>query len=611
MCVSTTFFERHWSKLVSLSLFTFGPLMVAGNTLAQMVGFNPIELISNPQQKYDLLLLFICYFVPFLPGALFLGLAFLRAQAVFGKVYFADLVASGLCGLIFLAAMYAAAPEWIVMVPLALWLAGALVWFGAAGRCRRACVVIAILAAGVGVGDEPTTRRSTSTSSRASATRGNSRTASASTAIAGRSATSRSSPAPISISRRASPTTRRPSCPRCRRTPISASSSTADGPIGIIKKLPDSLKGYFQFLPMYMPYVLKQNPEVFVVQLGGGISTEVARTTGARKITVAEGNPAILRPCAIPRSSPTSRASRSTIRASRSSTTTAASTPHAERQIRHHRSLARGFDRAFVAGRLRHRREVQLHARDARRLHERAGALGHPLDHALEQGGPAQGGAEIPRDGHRRCARACATATRRLEKFFIVHTYLSTATILYKKDGFSDAEAEALAKHANEMSFELLYRPGMTFDMADEDAIYAGYRGSYFHSGDETEAEGEEAAPEKEKPKEKTEAKPGETKPAETKPGDGESAKRAAPKLSWANLYKVMIARYLKGEFAKVQQRYVFDTRPLTNERPYFAGYIKASTSRNSCTSSTRCRTSGAISCCGRRWSSPSYSASS
>ena len=34
MCVGTGFFERHWSKLIALSLFTFGPLMVLGNTAA-------------------------------------------------------------------------------------------------------------------------------------------------------------------------------------------------------------------------------------------------------------------------------------------------------------------------------------------------------------------------------------------------------------------------------------------------------------------------------------------------------------------------------------------------------------------------------------------------
>src|SRR5262249_14373563 len=86
------------------------------------------------------------YFIPFLPGALFLGLAFLRGQAVFGRVYFADLAGSGMCGLIFLVGMYVVVPDQIILVPVALWLTGALVWFGA----RRAYVsaLVAIVLAG-------------------------------------------------------------------------------------------------------------------------------------------------------------------------------------------------------------------------------------------------------------------------------------------------------------------------------------------------------------------------------------------------------------------------------------------------------------------------------
>ena len=60
----------------------------------------------------------------------------------------------------------------------------------------------------------------------------------------------------------------------------------------------------------------------------------------------------------------------------------------------------------------------------------------------------------------------------------------------WKRDGFSPQEVEKLTAHANEMSFEVLYAPGMKIDLADEDAVYEGYRGSYFHKGEEeTEAD--------------------------------------------------------------------------------------------------------------------------
>ena len=559
MCVSTRFFERHWSKLVALALFTFGPLMVAGNTLAQMVGFNPIELISNPQQKYDLLLLFVCYFVPFLPGALFLGLAFLRAQAVFGKVYFADLVASGLCGLIFLVAMYVAAPEWIVMVPLALWLVGALVWFGAQGRIV-AIVVTAALAAGSVWATNHYTQIEVNQFKGISYARKfeDSKRIYRNYGPFGDLEVFASSYFHFAPGLSDNAASKLPEMPKNSYLGLFIDS---DGPIGIIKKLPDNLKGYFQFLPMYLPYVLKQNPEVFVVQLGGGISTEVARTQSARKITVAEGNPAIL----------------STLRDS-TIITDLTGKPLDDKRI-----TVIGYDGRLYARTQRNKYDIiDLSLADSTGLSSPGGfAIVEKYNYTRETLGDymnalAPSGIlsvtlwnkeDLPKAIPKFLATIIAAARVRdgdeaAKKFFIVHTYLSTATILYKKDGFSDAEADKLAKHAEEMSFELLYRPGMKIDLADEDAIYAGYRGSYFHSGDETEAEGEEAPPQQE------------AKPDEKKPGNGETT-RAAPKLSWANLYKVMIARYLKGEFAAVQERYVFDTRPLTNERPYFAGYIK------------------------------------
>ena len=67
-----------------------------------------------------------------------------------------------------------------------------------------------------------------------------------------------------------------------------------DGPIGIIKKLPDDQTAYFRFLPMYLPYVVKKDPAVFVTQFGGGISTRLALRSGATSVTVAESNPLLL-----------------------------------------------------------------------------------------------------------------------------------------------------------------------------------------------------------------------------------------------------------------------------------------------------------------------------
>ena len=105
MCVGKGWFERHWQGAVKAALLLFGPLMVGCNLIAQQVPFNAIFLISDPMQKWRLLANFVLYFLPFLAGALYLGVVFLKAQKTFNRVYFADMAGSGLCGLSVLLAM--------------------------------------------------------------------------------------------------------------------------------------------------------------------------------------------------------------------------------------------------------------------------------------------------------------------------------------------------------------------------------------------------------------------------------------------------------------------------------------------------------------------------
>jgi hypothetical protein len=101
-------------------------------------------LASDPGQKWRLFASFILYMLPFLAGALFLGVVFLKARQAFGRVYFADLTGSGLCGLLILGAMSFIAPQSLLIVPLLLWLAGGALWFWATGQVRAAAWIAAV-----------------------------------------------------------------------------------------------------------------------------------------------------------------------------------------------------------------------------------------------------------------------------------------------------------------------------------------------------------------------------------------------------------------------------------------------------------------------------------
>lgn len=581
MCVGTRFFERHWSKLVALALFTFGPLMVLGNTAAQMVGFNPVELVANPDQKYNLFWLFVLYFVPFLPGALFLGCAFLRGQAVFGRVYFADLTGSGICGLIFLLGMYIVAPDEIILVPVALWLTGALVWFGAR-RAFVSALIAVVLAGGAWWVTEAFVQIRVNEFKGVSYARNfpDRRRIHWSASPFGYVEVYASSYFHFAPGLSDNASLNLPEMPKDSYLGLFIDS---DGPIGIIKKLPDKLKDYFEYLPMYLPYVLKKQPEVFVVQLGGGISTEVARNVGARKITVAEGNPAVLR----------------TLR------DTAAITGVTGNPLKDPRITVIEYDgRLYIRGQRNKYDVIDLSLADSTGLSSPGGfAIVEKYNYTREtladyMNALAPSGIlsitlwnkeDLPKAVPKFLATVIAAARDRAApgadagkevagKFFILHTYLSTATVLYKKDGFTPAEVEKLARHAEDMSFEVLHKPGMAVDTADEDAIYAGYRATHF----------DPPAARLQKDEKPGAAKPGAAKPDGAQPkqddesrgegeeDEGEKGAKKRPKLSWSNIYKLMIARFLKGEFELVREKYIFDTRPLTNERPYFAGYIKA-----------------------------------
>ena len=112
--------------------------MVVGNLAAQQVPFNAIFLVSDPMQKWRLLANFVLYFLPFLAGALYLGIVFLKAQQDLQPRLFrrprglGPVRACPCCS-----RMYFFTPDDLIMAPLLLWLAGGVLWFVGARRPAR------------------------------------------------------------------------------------------------------------------------------------------------------------------------------------------------------------------------------------------------------------------------------------------------------------------------------------------------------------------------------------------------------------------------------------------------------------------------------------------
>src|SRR5262249_50783202 len=101
------------------------------------------------------------------------------------------------------------------------------------------------------------------------------------------------------------------------------------------------------------------------------------------------------------------------------------------------------------------------------------------------------------------------------DRFFVVASYLSTATVLYKRGGFSAEEVDKLRDHTRALSFDEIYSPGFEYDTSQTAKVLEDYRKQIFDPGSWTE------------PKRKEEAK--DDAPDEAKRGQAEATPPTEP----------------------------------------------------------------------------------
>jgi spermidine synthase len=564
MCINKDWFDRHWRGVATVSLVLFGPLTVASNLIAQQIPFNAIFLVSDPMQKWRLAGNFLLYMLPFLAGAFYLGTVFLKAGKFFNRVYFADLSGAGLCGLAFLLAMYLVAPENLIVVPLVLWLLGSLCWFDAVADRRRAKWLVAVAAATIACHfvlpsllDLPKLAVSDYKGV----------------------AYARKFPDSQRVYERTSPfgylevysssylhfapglsDNAAFSLPKMPANAYLGMYIDGEGPSGIIRDLPADQTAYYRFLPMIYPYLIKPTPDTFVVQFGGGISTSVALRNNSRSVTVAEGNPAVL------------EAFR-TDRGLRDFTGDVLNNPKV-RVI--------DYDgRLYLAYASERYDVIDLSLADSAGLSSPGGfaivekyaysreAMANYM-RALKDGGVLSvtlWNKEEPPKSALKLYTTMAAAAREVDgmsiadRFFVVSSYLSTATVLYKRGGFSPAEVTKLREHTRAMSFDEIYYPGFAYDTAQTAKVLQDYQNQIFFSADAEP--GADPAPDGGPP---GAPGPGDAPPEPDKGGNAVPATTMG-QLAWYHL--------MHGGWDEIADGYVFDSRPLTNKRPYFAAYVK------------------------------------
>jgi hypothetical protein len=566
MASAKGFFQRHWQGMASLGLGIMGPLAVAANLYVQSLRFNPIYLVSDPQQKWKLLAIFLASLTPFLGGALFLGCVFLKSNKTFGRVYFADLAGSGLSGLAFLGAMYLLNPVNLIAAPLILWLAACLAWTLLPGS-RSALIpfaIAAIVAFGGHFLAAPALElprlavndyKGASYARRLPEAKEVYQSASpfgflqAYTTSYLHFAPGLSDNAAFNL----------PTMPANAYMGLYIDS---DGPIGVMRHLSQKEEAYFRYLPMYYPYVIKKDPnKVFVAQFGGGISTEVALAAGAKDVTVAEGNRAIL------------QAFQGDV--FKTFTDNILGKVHVvDYEGRHY--LAQTPEKFDV---------IDLSLADSTGLSNPGGfAVVEKFPYTQEametyMRSLARGGVlsvtiwnkEEPPKSVLRLYMTMAAASRDLDgdgmrnSFFVASSYLSTATVLYKRGGFSEEEVKALRDHTHAMSFDEIYSPGLAYDGLENDRVLKDYAAQFVtapqNGPSAAKADPSKAGDDDGTVDDGTEAAP--------------SGKNDDSVLPSTVMGRMLWAALIKGDASDIAERYVFNIQKLTNDHPYFTGYVK------------------------------------
>jgi predicted membrane-bound spermidine synthase len=554
------FFELHWRGAASTVLVLFGPLTVAANLVAQTVPFNAIFIVSDPAQKWRLLANFVLYLLPFLAGAFFLGIVFLRSRTGFARVYFADLTGSGIAGVVILGAMYLFAPEQIIAVPLILWALGSLLWFGArrkwglgVGMIVLGAVAVAayLLLPGItGIPDIATSQYKGV-------------------------AYARNFPDGRRIYRNVSPfgDLQIYSSSYMHFAPGLSDNAAfnlpdlppksyvgmyidGEGPEGIMRQLPAADANYFNYLPMHFPYVLKNAPNTFVVQFGGGISTQAALHAGSRSVTVAENDPAVLEAFRDP--------------ALKDVTGNVLADPKL--------SVIDYDGRLYLSHTTNRYDVVDLSLADSVGLSNPGGFAiveryayteEAMLDYmnALAPGGILSITAWNKEEPPKAVLKLYATVAAAAKQFdpagaandiFASSSYLSTTTVLFKRGGFTPDEVKGLAAYTKSMSWDEIYAPGLPFDTVKTETLLALYRDSIFGNAEAGADGGSATAAE-----------------AADSTDSTDTAAAAPTEVPATTMGRLAWHYLLTGGWPAIADSYVFDTRPLTNDAPYFAAYEK------------------------------------
>ncbi|MBN1649255.1 MAG: hypothetical protein JW874_14555 [Spirochaetales bacterium] len=551
-----TFLQKNIKKApVSWLYYTslgFMVSMALSHIVAQVIPFNPIHIGSNSLSLLYIGLYYVLYGVPFFCGALFIGVSFIILEKSIYRLYFWNMLGSGLGGLLLIILMYMLPPASLIM-PIILIAYAANFIIGSDKKSGSAIISLP--------------RFSISTASLLLAVVlvflfGNIRVSEYKSISYVRNFPDKQevhhsfSPAGefhvyASPSLHFAPglSDNAAALKEIPNQPFWGLYIDGNGPIGIMGEMEKEAAVYMDYLPMAAPYEILQKPKNLLVNLGGGINAQIARYKGASEITIFEQNPAI-------------------VNLLEKDMIVSEFTGHLLKDNLIH--VAVGETRAHCKENKSYYDLVEISLIDSIGLTDTGGypivenftytkeAINDYMS-ALNDNGILSITVWNRINPPRNIPKLISTVVASLREqgyahpenqIFMFDLLSSTATILVKKSEYTMSEVYDLQRFCNKRSFDIIY-----FGFS-ENSVPEGLEG-----------------------------KVPQLEPRNVRIDDILNTYREhfkynrelASNLKFTNsdLYNLMLVELLKGNDKKLYDDYVFDIRPMTDSRPYYSGYLK------------------------------------
>jgi hypothetical protein len=517
------------------------PLSMSGAVIiAQMVPFNPIFLASDSRQLWFIGAYYIIYGLPFFIIAAFVGISFITLRDRIQRVYFWNMIGSGVGGLFIVLFMFFLPPQYLLLPVLALTIIAALL-----SSCRNdgkwhfpvpyviglsittiGSILLAFFCGNIRISDykDISYVRRYADSALVHHSNGPAGEFHVYASRYFHFAPGLSDNAVLGIE----------NLPTQLYWGLFIDGS---GPIGIMGHFKEDEKIYLDYLPMAAPYCMLNEPDVLLVNLSGGINANVALYNGARSIDITEPSPEIIR---LLRDDPSvSRFTGNLLDTSGI-------------------NVIRGEGRSHCVNNKGSYDLIELSLVDSVGLTDSGGyAVHEDFKYTVEAfknyfSGLKDGGIlsitvwdrlnpprNVPRLFNTIIRAMSEAGFEEPEKcLFSFGLLRSTSTILVRKGAFPARDLDDLNKFIKKCSFELFYAPEADLPLRDFDILMASYRNQFVNS--DTEAE-----------KEKTET------------------------ITNADMYRTVVPLFFAGEAKKIEDAYIFDVRPITDPRPYYTGFLK------------------------------------